>query len=125
MGTLSSFSTTVHRIGIPQGLQHSVACFKTSCRVASALCRCLQDNQMGGDEYTERMDAQLPEATILLFRRLAHAKVMCPCHALHAVTPVIMLTVFECVKSASGGRVHVQQPCACSADSCVQLDLDG
>ena len=30
---------------------------------------------MGGDEYTARMDQQLPEATILLFRRLAHAKV--------------------------------------------------
>lgn len=30
---------------------------------------------MGGDEYTAKMDQQLPEATILLFRRLAHAKV--------------------------------------------------
>ena len=37
--------------------------------------RCLQDNQMGGDEYIAKMDQQLPEATILLFRRLAHAKV--------------------------------------------------
>ena len=35
---------------------------------------------MGGDEYTARMDQQLPEATILLFRRLAHAKVRCTCH---------------------------------------------
>ncbi len=32
---------------------------------------------MGGDEYTAKMDQQLPEATILLFRRLAHAKVCC------------------------------------------------
>ncbi len=32
---------------------------------------------MGGDEYTAKMDQQLPEATILLFRRLAHAKVGC------------------------------------------------
>lgn len=31
---------------------------------------------MGGDEYINKMDQQLPEATILLFRRLAHAKVM-------------------------------------------------
>ena len=31
---------------------------------------------MGGDEYTAKMDQQLPEATILLFRRLAHAKVL-------------------------------------------------
>lgn len=38
--------------------------------------RCLQENQMGGDEYINKMDQQLPEATILLFRRLAHAKVM-------------------------------------------------
>lgn len=30
---------------------------------------------MGGDEYTAKMDEQMPEATILLFRRLAHAKV--------------------------------------------------
>ena len=33
---------------------------------------------MGGDEYTAKMDQQLPEATILLFRRLAHAKVLPP-----------------------------------------------
>ena len=31
---------------------------------------------MGGDEYINKMDQQLPEATILLFRRLAHAKVL-------------------------------------------------
>ncbi|KAL3132003.1 hypothetical protein ABBQ32_008624 [Trebouxia sp. C0010 RCD-2024] len=37
--------------------------------------KCLQENHMGGDEYIHRMDQQLPEATILLFRRLAHAKV--------------------------------------------------
>ena len=30
---------------------------------------------MGGEEYISKMDQQLPEATILLFRRLAHAKV--------------------------------------------------
>ena len=38
--------------------------------------RCLHENQMGGDEYISRMDQQLPEVTILLFRRLAHAKVI-------------------------------------------------
>ena len=44
-------------------------------RVWVLACRCLQDNQIGGDEYTAKMDEQMPEATILLFRRLAHAKV--------------------------------------------------
>ena len=37
---------------------------------------------MGGDEYTARMDQQLSEATILLFRRLAHAKVAFSWHIL-------------------------------------------
>lgn len=37
--------------------------------------RALQNQQMGGDEETRSMDAQLPETTILLFRRLAHAQV--------------------------------------------------
>lgn len=37
--------------------------------------KALQKQQMGGDEETRSMDAQLPETTILLFRRLAHAQV--------------------------------------------------
>ncbi|KAK9827173.1 hypothetical protein WJX74_009221 [Apatococcus lobatus] len=36
---------------------------------------CLQNGQMGGDKEIEDMDAQLPEASIKVFRRLAHAKV--------------------------------------------------
>lgn len=49
--------------------------FKVPLLTSSTTCRCLQENQMGGDEYISKMDQQLPEATILLFRRLAHAKV--------------------------------------------------
>ena len=37
--------------------------------------KALQSHQMGGDEETQKMDEALPEATILLFRRLAHAQV--------------------------------------------------
>ena len=36
--------------------------------------QCLHDNQQGGDGEIAQMDKQLPEATILVFRRLAHAK---------------------------------------------------
>lgn len=36
--------------------------------------RCLQANMQGGDEEIHEMDSQLPEATILIFRRLAHAQ---------------------------------------------------
>ena len=36
---------------------------------------CLQNGQMGGDKEIEEMDAQLPEPSIKVFRRLAHAKV--------------------------------------------------
>lgn len=38
---------------------------------------CLQDGKMGGDEKVQEMDAQLNEHTILVFRKLAHAKVLC------------------------------------------------
>ena len=37
--------------------------------------RCLQEHKQGGDEEIERMDQQLPETTIIVFRRMAHAKV--------------------------------------------------
>ena len=37
--------------------------------------KALQAQHMGGDEETRRMDEALPEPTILLFRRLAHAQV--------------------------------------------------
>lgn len=40
-----------------------------------AYVECLQNNQMGGNEETRKMDQDLPEATILLFRRLAHTEV--------------------------------------------------
>lgn len=40
-----------------------------------AYVECLQHNQMGGNEETKKMDRDLPEATILLFRRLAHTQV--------------------------------------------------
>lgn len=36
---------------------------------------CLQNGKMGGDENIQEMDAQLNEQTILVFRKLAHAKV--------------------------------------------------
>ena len=39
--------------------------------------KALQAQHMGGDEETRRMDEALPEPTILLFRRLAHAQVRC------------------------------------------------
>lgn len=39
---------------------------------------CLQNGQMGGDKQIEEMDAQLPEPSIKVFRRLAHAKVSHP-----------------------------------------------
>ena len=35
---------------------------------------CLQQNKMGGNEETRKMDESLPEPTILLFRRLAHTQ---------------------------------------------------
>ena len=36
---------------------------------------CLQNGEMGGNSEIEEMDAQLPEPSIKVFRRLAHAKV--------------------------------------------------
>ena len=42
-----------------------------------AYVQCLHDNKLGGNAEIEAMDAQLPEHTILVFRRLAHAKVTC------------------------------------------------
>ena len=36
--------------------------------------KAMQSHQMGGDEETRKMDETLPEATILLFRRLAHVQ---------------------------------------------------
>ena len=40
-----------------------------------AYIKCLQCNKLGGDTEIEEMDADLPEHTILIFRRLAHTKV--------------------------------------------------
>lgn len=37
---------------------------------------CLHANNVGGDIEIKAMDANLPESVILLFRRLAHAKVL-------------------------------------------------
>jgi len=39
-----------------------------------AYLRCLQQNKQGGDETIVKLDAQLDENVILLFRRMAHAK---------------------------------------------------
>ena len=39
-----------------------------------AYTRCLEGGHVGGDEEVAAMDDQLNEATILVFRRLAHAK---------------------------------------------------
>ncbi|KAK9815130.1 hypothetical protein WJX73_008307 [Symbiochloris irregularis] len=36
---------------------------------------CLHNDQQGGDEQIAEMDKELPEVTILVFRRLAHARV--------------------------------------------------
>ena len=60
--------------------------FVSACRCISVHCaqaawhffsafRCLQEDQMGGNDEIAAMDRDLPESTILLFRRLAHAKV--------------------------------------------------
>ena len=43
-----------------------------------AYTRCLEGGQVGGDEDVAAMDDQLNEATILVFRRLAHAKASHP-----------------------------------------------
>ena len=39
----------------------------------------LLQGKAGGCKETAEMDVELPEATILIFRRLAHAKVGLPC----------------------------------------------
>ena len=36
---------------------------------------CLHNNQQGGDDQIAELDKELPEVTILVFRRLAHARV--------------------------------------------------
>ena len=41
-----------------------------------AYVRCLQENKQGGDADIEAMDAELPEQTIIVYRRLAHAQVI-------------------------------------------------
>ena len=43
-----------------------------------AYVKCLRNGHLGGDEEIEAMDAELPEHTILVFRRMAHAKVQDP-----------------------------------------------
>ena len=78
-------------------------CIKSPfCDLDLTCCRCLQENQMGGDEYTERMDAQLPEPTILLFRRLAHAKVQSSC----STSPSNELTPALAVLATHQNPVH-------------------
>ncbi|MEW5298732.1 MAG: hypothetical protein WDW36_001820 [Sanguina aurantia] len=47
----------------------------TRKRYVPLYVRCLQSKQMGGDAAIAEMDKGLGEGTILLFRRLAHAKV--------------------------------------------------
>lgn len=48
-----------------------------------AYTRCLEGGQVGGDDAIAGMDDQLNEATILVFRRLAHAKARLRAHAWH------------------------------------------
>ena len=47
----------------------------TRKKYVPAYVRCLQSNNLGGNAEIEAMDADLHEATILVFRRLAHAQV--------------------------------------------------
>lgn len=79
-----------------------------------AYIKCLHDNKLGGDAGIEAMDAELQEATILVFRRLAHAKVsscndMIPCFhfLLQAVgCSVSMLVSWTSVASLKVCRLH-------------------
>lgn len=48
---------------------------ETRKKYVPAYVKCLQSNQMGGDAEIEAMDAELQESAILVFRRVAHAKV--------------------------------------------------
>lgn len=52
-----------------------------------AYVECLQHNQMGGNEETKKMDEELPEATILLFRRLAHTQAGLTCMVAPTLAP--------------------------------------
>ena len=52
-----------------------------------AYVECLQHNQMGGNEETKKMDEELPEATILLFRRLAHTQAGLTCMSVLTLAP--------------------------------------
>lgn len=58
---------------------------------------------MGGDEYTAKMDQQLPEVTILLFRRLAHAKV---CSTTCSVIAVLHRS-YCCVGTSKHASLHI------------------
>ena len=55
-------------------LRASQACWMRK-KYVPLYIKALQAQHMGGDEETRRMDEALPEPTILLFRRLAHAQV--------------------------------------------------
>ena len=52
--------------------------------------KALQAQHMGGDDQTRRMDEALPEPTILLFRRLAHAQVCIRWHLLQLAQQLLM-----------------------------------
>lgn len=52
-----------------------------------AYVECLQHNQMGGNEETKKMDEELPEAIIFLFRRLAHTQAGLTCMSVLTLAP--------------------------------------
>ncbi len=55
-----------------------------------AYVECLQQNKMGGDEETRKMDESLSEPTILLFRRLAHTQARCA-HRMSPAAPALVV----------------------------------
>lgn len=63
---------------------------------------CLQNGKMGGDEKIQEMDAQLNEQTILVFRKLAHAKVQHLISQSYEPPLLIELSCREAVHALSG-----------------------
>ncbi len=71
--------------------------------------RCLESGQVGGDEAVASMDDQLTEPTILVFRRLAHAKARsgarrprAPCH--HTQQVCRCMGCLACRPACAAGR---------------------
>lgn len=78
-----------------------------------AYVKCLHANEMGGNDEIAAMDADLPEQTILVFRRLAHAKVhntahFCACRS-SSIIPSRVTPLRELprrLKGFLGGRLR-------------------